>query len=435
MTDYKTCNTAEADIGMSFYLSDINGTGGRLKTEPEDFVVKEISKHPDPKPNGKYVIAEVTCRNWETNRLVRLMSRNMGISREKIGFAGTKDKRAITTQLMSFECPMESLNKINLDDLEIKNAYTGKRSIQIGDLIGNSFDIKVKECDVPKDEIGVILNKVVSDIKSTGGFPNYFGVQRFGTIRPITHKVGELIVKGNIKGAVKSYLSDLSFFENEETQIARKKMSESEDWSELMRTVPDSLSFEKIMVSHLVEHPDDWVGCIDILPRNLQMMFVHAYQSYLFNMMLSERMRSGMPLNIPTVGDIVIPLDSNKIPLHENPILTTKNNIDLVTRQVKTGRAFITITLFGSESILSEGEMGEIERKIIGSEDVSEKDFVVPGLPHCNSKGSRREILCPVNDLSSDIEEDGYRVRFSLSKGNYATCLMREFMKSDMNRY
>jgi len=435
MTDYKTCNTAEADIGMSFYLSDINGTGGRLKTEPEDFVVKEISKHPDPKPNGKYVIAEVTCRNWETNRLVRLMSRNMGISREKIGFAGTKDKRAITTQLMSFECPMESLNKINLDDLEIKNAYTGKRSIQIGDLIGNSFDIKVKECDVPKDEIGVILNKVVSDIKSTGGFPNYFGVQRFGTIRPITHKVGELIVKGNVEGAVKSYLSDLSFFENEETQIARKKMSESEDWSELMRTVPDSLSFEKIMVSHLVEHPDDWVGCIDILPRNLQMMFVHAYQSYLFNMMLSERMRSGMPLNIPTVGDIVIPLDSNKIPLHENPILTTQNNIDLVTRQVKTGKAFITITLFGSESILSEGEMGEIERKIIGSEDVSEKDFIVPGLPHCNSKGSRREILCPVNDLSSDIEEDGYRVRFSLSKGNYATCLMREFMKSDMNRY
>jgi tRNA pseudouridine synthase, TruD family len=435
MTDYKTCNTAEADIGMSFYLSDINGTGGRLKTEPEDFVVKEISKHPDPKPNGKYVIAEVTCRNWETNRLVRLMSRNMGISREKIGFAGTKDKRAITTQLMSFECPMESLNKINLDDLEIKNAYTGKRSIQIGDLIGNSFDIKVKECDVPKDEIGVILNKVVSDIKSTGGFPNYFGVQRFGTIRPITHKVGELIVKGNVEGAVKSYLSDLSFFENEETQIARKKMSELEDWSELMHTVPDSLSFEKIMVSHLVEHPDDWVGCIDILPRNLQMMFVHAYQSYLFNMMLSERMRSGMPLNIPTVGDIIIPLDSNKIPLHENPILTTQNNIDLVTRQVKTGKAFITITLFGSESILSEGEMGEIERKIIGSEDVSEKDFIVPGLPHCNSKGSRREILCPVNDLSSDIEEDGYRVRFSLSKGNYATCLMREFMKSDMNRY
>ena len=435
MTGYRACNTAESDIGMSFYLSDVNGTGGRLKAEPEDFVVKEISKHPDPKPNGRYVIAEVTCKNWETNRLVRLMSRNMGISREKIGFAGTKDKRAITTQLMSFECPMESLNKINLDDLEIKNAYTGKRGIQIGDLIGNSFDIKVKECDVPKDEIDAILNKVVSDIKDTSGFPNYFGVQRFGTIRPITHKVGELIVKGNIEGAVKSYLSDLSLFENEETQMARRRMSESEDWSELMRTVPDSLSFEKTMISHLSEHPDDWIGCIEILPRNLQMMFVHAYQSYLFNMMLSERMRSGMPLNAPTVGDIVIPLDSDKIPLHENPILTTQNNIDLVTRQVKTGRAFITITLFGSESTLSEGEMGEIERKIIGSENISERDFIVPGLSHCNSKGSRRELLCPVNDLSFNIEEDGYKVRFSLSKGNYATCLMREFMKSDMNRY
>ncbi|MBQ6548001.1 MAG: tRNA pseudouridine(13) synthase TruD, partial [Candidatus Methanomethylophilaceae archaeon] len=108
---------------------------------------------------------------------------------------------------------------------------------------------------------------------------------------------------------------------------------------------------------------------------------------------------------------------------------------DLVAKQVRTGRAFISITLFGSDSTFAEGEMGEIERKVIENEKVQEKDFMVIGLPHCTSKGTRREIICPVKDLDCSFESDHYSVRFSLPKGNYATCLMREFMKSDMTDY
>ncbi|MDY0224966.1 MAG: tRNA pseudouridine(13) synthase TruD [Candidatus Methanomethylophilaceae archaeon] len=432
---YRDCKTAEADIGMLYYMSGADGTGGRLKTEPEDFVVTEISDHPEPKENGKYVIAEVTTRNWETNRLVRLMSRSLGVSREKIGFAGTKDKRAITTQLMSFEVPLEQMDKINLKDIEIKNAYLGRRSIQIGDLIGNVFNIHVKECDKSQEEIPAILEDVLKDIKKIGGFPNYFGVQRFGVIRPITHRVGELIVRGDLEGAVRSYLSYPSDFEEEEVRNARNELATRNDWSELVKIMPEQLSFEKMMVYHLIDNPDDWAGAIDQLPKNLQMMFVHAYQSYLFNKMLSERMKRGLPLDLPIAGDIVIPLDANKIPLHENPIIATDKNIDLVTRQVRAGRAFVTITLFGSDSVLAEGEMGDIEKKIIEEEKIKGEDFIVPGLTHCSSKGSRREIVCPIKDISYQMEDEGYSISFSLPKGNYATCLMREFMKSDMNRY
>jgi len=432
---YKVCRTAEADVGMSFYLSDTDGTGGRLKQVPEDFVVNEISNGPEPAANGRFVIAEVTSRNWETNRLVRLLSRGLGISREKIGFAGTKDKRAITTQLMSFECPLGSLDKIDLKDIEIKNPYIAKRGIQIGDLKGNSFVIGVKECCAAEGDIPLILDSVSSAIKEAGGFPNYFGVQRFGSVRPITHKVGELIVRGDLEGAVRCYVSDPSLFERENTAGVRKALSEESDWSSLLKEMPDSLSFEKIMVEHIVSSPDDWRGAIGKLPKNLQMMFVHAYQSYLFNKMLSGRMERGLPLNRPVVGDVIIPLDSNRIPQHENPIVTTSNNIDLVTRQVRSGKAFVTISLFGSESRMPDGEMGEIERSVIDHEKISEKDFIVPDLPYCSSKGSRREILCPVSDLSHKMIDGGYGMSFSLPKGNYATCLLREYMKSDMDRY
>ena len=432
---YRKCTTAEAGIGMRNYLCDTDGTGGHLKTIPEDFVVREISDPPREKANGDYTIATVTSRNWETNRLVRLMSRSMSVSRDRIGFAGTKDKRAVTTQLMSFYGPPEQLQKIDLKDVEITNPYRGSRAIQIGDLIGNSFEVTVRDMPAPMSEVKDIVAENQSIIRKAGGFPNYFGVQRFGVVRPVTHLVGERLVRGDIEGAVRTYISFTTPEEDTELSSKRKELEGCTDWAPVMNGIPENMSFEKMMAGVLADNPDDWVGAIAILPNNLQMMFVHAYQSYLFNEMLSRRMDAGLPLNMPVEGDIVIPLDANRIPQHENPIKTTAQNIDLVTRQVRAGRAFVTIALYGSDGELADGEMGEIERKVVEEQAIEQQDFVIPELPRCSSKGGRREILCPVKDLKCDIADDLYTLRFSLPKGNYATCLLREFMKSEMRDY
>ncbi|MBR6910786.1 MAG: tRNA pseudouridine(13) synthase TruD [Candidatus Methanomethylophilaceae archaeon] len=434
---YRKCITAETGIGMHNYLCDTDGTGGHLKTLPEDFIVREISDPPRQKDKGEYSIATVTARNWETNRMVRLMSRSMGVSRDRIGFAGTKDKRAITTQLMSVYGTEELWQKVDLKDLKIENIYRGARGIEIGDLIGNDFEISVKNCTMDPSQIRETVDSDISIIKQTGGFPNYFGVQRFGAVRPVTHRVGERLVRGDIKGAVMTYISFTTDEEEERLRLIRERFQKADvsEWAEIRQTMPPAMAFERMMLSKLIENPDDWVGAIEILPANLQMMFVHAYQSLLFNEMLSRRMDAGLPLNMPVEGDIIIPLDANKIPLHENPILTTSKNIDLVTRQVRSGRAFVTITLFGSDGELAEGEMGEIERKVIEENKLSHEDFVIPELSRCTSKGSRREILCPLKDIGYEMNDEGYKLKFSLPKGNYATCLLREFMKSEMRDY
>ena len=434
---YRKCITAETGIGMHNYLCDTDGTGGHLKTVPEDFIVREISDPPRQKDNGEYSIATVTARNWETNRMVRLMSRNMGVSRDRIGFAGTKDKRAITTQLMSVYGTEELWQKVDLKDLKIENIYRGARGIEIGDLIGNDFEISVKNCTMDPSQIRETVDSDISIIKQTGGFPNYFGVQRFGAVRPVTHRVGERLVRGDIKGAVMTYISFTTDEEEERLRLIRERFQKADvsEWAEIRQTMPPAMAFERMMLSKLIENPEDWVGAIEILPANLQMMFVHAYQSLLFNEMLSRRMDAGLPLNMPVEGDIIIPLDANKIPQHENPILTTSKNIDLVTRQVRAGRAFVTITLFGSDGELAEGEMGEIERKVIEENKLSHEDFVIPELSRCTSKGSRREILCPLKDIGYEMNDEGYKLKFSLPKGNYATCLLREFMKSEMRDY
>ncbi len=420
---------------MHNYLCDTDGTGGHLKTIPEDFIVREISDPPREKANGDYTIATVTARNWETNRMVRLMSRSMGVSRDRIGFAGTKDKRAVTTQLMSFYGTPEMVQKIDLKDVKIENLYRGARGLDIGDLIGNDFEITVKDCAMDPTGIKDVVETNTEIIRKTGGFPNYFGVQRFGSVRPVTHLVGERLVRGDIEGAVMTYISYSTPEEEEMLQKKRKELEDISAWGELHRTIPVKMAFERMMVGTLLNDPGNWKAAIEAVPANLQMMFTHAYQSWLFNEMLSRRMDAGLPLNVPVEGDIIIPLDANKVPQHENPILTTSKNIDLVTRQCRAGRAFVTITLFGSDGELAEGEMGEIERKVIEENKLSHEDFVIPGLPRCTSKGSRREIICPLKNLDYEINEDNYKLKFMLPKGNYATCLLREFMKSEMRDY
>jgi tRNA pseudouridine13 synthase len=426
---FRECRTAEADIGMRFYLTDVDGSGGKLKVSAEDFVVREISSYPEPSDDGKYCIADVTVTNWETNRLVRVLSRTIGMSRERIGFAGTKDKRAVTTRLMSFECTPEQLASVDLKDVVISNVYRARRGIRIGDLRGNSFVIRVRDCDpVPGN-----IKRIEDIVSKTGGFPNYFGVQRFGSARPVTHIVGERIVRGDLEGAVRAYLSQPSEFESEDTSEARRMLAE--DPERAIPMMPKTMSFEKVIAEHLIKRPGDHAGAISALPPNLQMMFVHAYQSYLFNLVLSERMRLGLPLNEPVAGDVVIPVDADGNPVHERPTVVTDRNIDLVARQVVRGRAYVTATLYGSESTIQDGLMGGIESSVIENEGITNADFVVTGLPHCSSKGSRREMICPVDGLSYTVGDNDYEMRFSLTKGNYATCLMREFMKSDMSQY
>ncbi|MDI3483056.1 MAG: tRNA pseudouridine13 synthase [Candidatus Methanomethylophilaceae archaeon] len=429
------CSTGEEEIGLKLYYSCSRGSGGHIKTLAEDFVVEEISDPPPEKEGGRFTIATVTSRNWEMNRLVRQLARSLHISRHRIGFAGTKDKRAVTTQLMSFEIEPQALMELNLKDVAISGIYRAARPIQIGDLIGNRFTVLVRDCTLQGNNLKDDLQFCLSQLEELGGFPNYFGVQRFGVTRPITHLVGRHIIHGEFKEAVIKYLSYPSPFEDEELFAFRRELREPDGRTDLLSEFPPGMNFEKTIVEHLSRRPEDYAGALRQLPANLQMMFVHAYQSYMFNLMLSERMHRGIPINSPEVGDLVLAVNGKRVPVHERPVEVTESNIDLVRAQVEAGKAFVSGLLFGTDSVFASGPMGEIERKVVESEGIESKDFLVPPIPHCSSRGSRRELLCPFEGLSLDVGEDSYLISFSLTKGNYATCLLREFMKSEMHHY
>lgn len=425
----------EKELGLEVFLTEgTPGIGGKLRRTPEDFQVDEISILPPADPEGKFVIAKVWHRNWEANRLVRRLGSNLRIGRAKIGFAGTKDGRSVSTQLMSFNAPIEAVQSLAIPDVEIHDAYRARRMISIGDLVGNRFKIVVADIDAGVDA-EAICDSVKSKLDSIGGFPNFFGIQRFGSIRPITHLIGRDLIRGDFEGAVMRYVANPMDEEGSEANDARRALEETRDFERAFREFPMKLSFERTMIGHIKDNPTDYLGALRLLPYNLLMMFVHAYQSYLFNRILSERIRKGMSLREPEIGDLVLPLSKTGVPDHDNSILVTAENLEKAMRNAKEGKAFVSGLLYGTESIFADGRMGEIERKIVETEGIEKLDFQIVGLREASSKGSRREILSSYKDLAVKVDQGEATFQFTLTKGCYATTLLREFMKAEISQY
>ena len=136
-------NTYLSKVGREKYSTDLSGIGGKLRNIPEDFEVREISLIPSYSLTGKYTIARVKSRNWETNALIRILAKYLGIYSERIGFAGTKDKRAVTSQLLSFPIDEKKVSTLQIKDVGIEILGKSNRKIKLGELIGNDFTIKV----------------------------------------------------------------------------------------------------------------------------------------------------------------------------------------------------------------------------------------------------------------------------------------------------
>jgi len=424
----------EDEIGISVYWTkNVPGIGGKLKVAPEDFVVDEVSIFPPEDPDGNFSAVVVKHRNWEMNRLVRRLSTNLRISRNSVTFAGTKDKRSISTQMMTFRAPLEAIATIQIPDVEFLSMYRTNTPVKMGNLIGNRFRILIR--DVNDESLGERIESITLELEKLKGFPNFFGIQRFGVTRPVTHLIGKAMINGNFEEAVISYLSYETEHEAPEFKETRRLISKTRDFKQALSISPREMTFERMMLGHLSRKPDDFVGALRTLPRNLLMMFVHAYQSFLFNRILSMRIEKNIPLNAAISGDIVLPLDKHGLPDHRRYIKVGSENIDRVNQQIDAGKGFISGSLFGSDPVLADGEMGEIEHEVIMQEKLQPRDFIIPDVFEASSRGMRRELLCPIQEFSNSRVDMGEIFSFQLNKGCYATSLLREYMKAPILDY
>ncbi len=380
-------------VGSGHYLDSSDGM--RIKEKPQEFIVEEITPEglilevgkswKFTESEGDQLICILEKINWDTNRAIKSIAKSLHVSPKRIGFAGTKDKRAWTTQRISiWGISPNDLEKIKLKDIWIKPLHFSKERIQLGDLWGNRFTITIRE--ISEEEMKKL--KLPREFK----IPNFFGIQRFGEKRPVTHLVGKTLVKGNLEKAVKTYLAWPGPKEREETREARKRLSEDWDWKKALEYFPKHLSYERTLLDHLVKHPKDYANALRKLPKNLLKMFVHGYQSYLFNKYLEKRLNS---IGLEEVeGDVL--LDG-----------------------VPAG------PLYGYELELANGIPGEIEKEILEEEEISLQNFKIKPLPEASSKGGRRPVYAKVYDYEIlEKGEDWVKIRFKLEKGVYATTVL-----------
>jgi tRNA pseudouridine13 synthase len=425
----------EHQIGIDTFYTKDPGVGGKLRGRIDDFCVTELFLHPLKKDDGRFTIAEVSARNWETHTLVQELFDRLHVSQKRISFAGTKDKRAYSIQLMSFDqISPEHLSQVNIKDVSLSHLYQSDTPVRIGDLLGNRFKITVRnlESEILPEQI----KRLVAPLQTIGGFPNFYGIQRFGVIRPITHLVGKYIIEGEYEKAVMMYVAHPLPGEHETTFLLREELEKTRDFSKAFHSYPNALNFEKAMLNKLIQNPEDFVGALHEIPRNLLMMFVNAYQSYLFNKIVSERLRRKLPIYQAIVGDIVSPVRKNTVT--EESIHVTTLNIDKVNTQLSKKKAVVTGLLVGSDSVAASGEMGEIESAVIEDEKIDPRDFIIPEIPFLSSSGMRRSLFAAVPALEWTLHSDelyegkqALTVQFELQKGCYATSLLREIMKSN----
>ncbi len=412
-------------LGMDYYITDSPGCGGVIRSSPQDFLVDEVFEDLSYE-GGRYLILEVEKTDWDTHHLVREMARKLRISQKRFGWAGTKDKRAVTVQRISIMNLDEAeLKRITLPDLNIRVLGRTNRSVGLGDLLGNRFRITIRDLTCP--EPGAHLASITEEIVQQKGVPNYFGVQRFGDTRPVTHKVGEALARGKIEEAVYIYLALPFSGEPERTRDAREKLWMSRDIPSALKDFPEYLHHEVAMLNYLAEHPGDYAHSFDVLSVNLKRLFLHAYQSYLFNKILSHRLDAKLPLDNAVEGDVVC-FAKGGMPDMDKQQAVTSENLDAVNRLAGRGRAFVTLPLVGFETVLAEGIQGEIERAVLGDEGVSQENFRVEENPELGSRGTRRAALCSVQPQIR-VEERMAELEFVLPKGSYATVVLREYMK------
>ncbi|MDE1869492.1 MAG: tRNA pseudouridine(13) synthase TruD [Candidatus Micrarchaeota archaeon] len=400
------------------YLSESKGIGGEIKKSPDDFVVKEITKtgkilelnksysaeqlEMPVDPEGKFANFILQKRDWNTIQALQNVAKRLGRGMKSIGYSGMKDRMATSTQIASiFGVSAEALKNVHVKDVSINGAWQSKRGVELGDLLGNAFDVNITGCSNAEG-----IPKIFGELD--GKIPNYFDAQRFGN-RLNNAKVGTLILQNKLEEAAMEFLTGTTNENNQVAIEARNRLAEERDFAAALEYFPGYLKHERTMIYYLSKEGGDFAKAIRAIPRGISILFIHAVEAAIFNY-ATERMIKEHAFE---KAKLFCGLDVFGFPD--------------VEKLAPEGIPASTIVGYETRS----EEINEYESEALERMGIKKEDFKIKSMPELSMRGTRRPILSLFRDQKYEIADDGARLSFALPSGSYATILLGEITKQN----
>ncbi|KAG0430756.1 hypothetical protein HPB47_022399 [Ixodes persulcatus] len=408
-----------------------------------------------PFGRGNYTTFALYKENADTMEAVNMIASVLRQAPSCFAYAGTKDKRGKTCQLVSvYRVPARNLLGLNKRKwaLVIGNVSYEEKGIKLGDLLGNRFAIILRDVVGSRSDIEEAVQSL-----SEKGFINYYGTQRFGTTSVSTQEIGRELLKGNYEAAVHLVLKPREGG-NAQLSACREEWARSGDALKALSLLQHKGSIEGLLLQGLLKNgPKAFVCALLSIPRNVRLMYIHGYQSYIWNKVVSRRLRKfGLAV---LEGDLVVPADVPGAVLESEEGKFSKQAEPTVVKDIAAATlGDVVLPLPGYSVKYPKNEIAEWYKEMLAEDGLTLDSFNNKNRAFAMS-GCYRHIVTIPRDVTweevtyedpskplllSDLDalrgntlpeqsgsHRGLRMEFSLPSSCYATMAIRELTRSD----
>jgi tRNA pseudouridine13 synthase len=401
----------DSRAGIDCYCTSFAGTGGSIKHGNEGFMVSELVDESldislSYNESHRYPLYVLEKQDIDSNHALFEIERELHM---RFRVMGIKDAKAVTTQYAGMERVTRN------PPTELRSRHTRlilkgftKHPLERRFLAGNKFEIRIYNSRSSD------LSSFVPQISKVG---NFYGLQRFGSERLVTHLVGREIVKRNFTQAVELLLCYTTEFDTQMSRDIRNKCTDPRNYREVLKMLPRGMDIERQVLSALVAGRNA-IAALRAVPIMIRRLFVQAYQAYIFNRCLSRAIMRGEDLLQPRAGDLCFEMEG----------LVTFGRIIKYNPDSKA-KLVPAIRMAGYSFQPGKGRFENITRTVLQEEEIAPKDFYIKEMQELSHQGGFRQAPLWCTDFW--YERDPLKVSFKLPKGSYATTLLREIIKPD----
>ncbi|XP_059916356.1 pseudouridylate synthase 7 homolog [Gadus macrocephalus] len=400
-------------------------------------------KHSWPKNRGAFCHFVLYKENKDTMDSINVLSKFLRLRPNVFSYMGTKDKRAITVQEIAvLRITAERLSHLNkcLNNFKLGNFCYKNHPLKLGELQGNHFTVVLRNISGSQEQV----EQALKSLKETG-FINYYGMQRFGTTAVPTYQVGKAILRNDWSEVVDLILKPRPGAEKGYLVRCREEWAKSQDPEAALKKLPVKRCVEGQLLRGLCMYgKKNVVTAFGLIPRNNRLMYIHSYQSVVWNTMVSRRIEA-FGLNA-VEGDLVLKggtahmlsaeeakglsIHDIVMPLPGYDVIYPSHHVGKGYREMLTADGLDIDTM--RHKVKDYSLAGAYRRVVIRPSDVSWQviQYDDPRVSLVHTDVEKLEDK-PGPVFNTEGKYRALRMEFSLPPSTYATMAIREVLKMD----